>query len=96
MTTKVVNLRNHDYDVYIGRQGKGEDGYFGNPFWLSKESERGSTIENYKKYFFNRLENDEEFKKRIHALKGLTLGCFCKPYPCHGDVIKNYLDNLND
>ena len=25
-------------------------------------------------------------------LQGKTLGCFCKPDPCHGDIIKEYLD----
>lgn len=31
-TTKVVNIFHEKCDVYIGRKGKGEDGYFGNPF----------------------------------------------------------------
>lgn len=29
--TKVVNIRKDDNDVYIGRAGKGQEGYFGNP-----------------------------------------------------------------
>ena len=65
--TEVVNIRHAACDVYIGRAGHGEDGYFGNPF-----------------------------RQRIHALKGKRLGCFCKPYPCHGDIIKEYLDTLDD
>lgn len=28
--TKVVNIRNENYDVYIGWSGKEQDGYFGN------------------------------------------------------------------
>ncbi len=32
--TRVVNIRKKAYDVYIGRAGKGQDGYFGNPFRL--------------------------------------------------------------
>ena len=32
--TRVVNIRKEAYDVYIGRAGKGQDGYFGNPFRL--------------------------------------------------------------
>ena len=34
MDTTVVNLFKNKYDVYIGRAGKGQDGYFGNPFPL--------------------------------------------------------------
>ena len=41
-------------------------------------------------------DTDPEFGQRIHALKGKRLGCFCKPYPCHGDIIKEYLDTLDD
>lgn len=90
---KVVNLFKEPYDVYIGRAGKGQDGYFGNPFPLKKGEDRGATIERYKAYFYNRIETDSEFKNRILELKNKTLGCFCKPNSCHGDVIKEYLDN---
>ena len=91
--TKVVNLYKEPYEVYIGRSGKGKDGYFGNPIKLLKGQTRGSTIEKYKDYFYNRLETDEQFKRKIEELKGKVLGCFCKPNACHGDVIKEYLDN---
>jgi hypothetical protein len=92
--TRTVNIYISGYDVYIGRAGKGQDGYFGNPFRLRAAEQRGATIERYRKYFHNRMETDPEFKCRVHELKGKTLGCFCKPYPCHGDVIAEYLNNL--
>lgn len=94
--TNVVNIRTSGYDVYIGRAGKGQDGYFGNPFRLRASESRGATIERYKEYFYERLETDPEFKDRIHELQGKTLGCFCKPYACHGDVIAEYLNNLQN
>lgn len=92
--TAVVNIRSEGYDVYIGRAGRGQDGYFGNPIVLRPGAARGSTLEEYKVYFYNRLKSDPVFKERIHALKGKALGCFCKPYPCHGDIIKEYLDSI--
>lgn len=92
MPTKVVNIRLKDYDVYIGRAGKGMDGYFGNPFKLEPGMSRGDTLDKYREYFHNRIQTDPEFRKRIDTLQGKTLGCFCKPYPCHGDIIKEYLD----
>jgi len=94
MQTKVVNIYKEPFDVYIGRAGKGKSGYFGNPIVLQKEEPRGATIERYKEYFYNRLKTDNEFKSRIEELAGKTLGCFCKPQACHGDVIKEYLDGL--
>lgn len=94
--TTVVNIRKEPYDQYIGRAGRGEDGYFGNPVRLNPGEQKGSTIERYRKYFYARLANDPEFKRRIHALKGLVLGCFCKPLDCHGDIIAAYLNSLKD
>lgn len=92
--TRVVNINKESYDIYIGRAGRGQDGYFGNPVRLENGAPKGSTLENYKSYFMNRLENDPQFKQKVHALKGKVLGCFCKPGPCHGDIIKAYLDTL--
>ncbi|TBV87515.1 DUF4326 domain-containing protein, partial [Citrobacter freundii] len=28
--------------------------------------------------------------------KGKILGCHCKPYPCHGDVLARFLNELDD
>lgn len=95
-TTKVVNIKRYRCDVYIGRAGRGYDGYFGNPFRLMPGEARGSTLAEYRDYFHKRLESDPEFRERIHALKGKTLGCFCKPNPCHGDVIAEYLNSFED
>jgi hypothetical protein len=46
-------------------------------------------------YFKSRLRTDAVFRNRILVLKGKTLGCFCKPNPCHGDVIAEYLDGCS-
>lgn len=92
--TTVVNIKTCFTDnVYIGRAGHGQDGYFGNPF---KNSTRAINIAMYKMYFLGRLGIDPEFKRRVHELKGKKLGCFCHPLPCHGDVIAEYLNSLND
>ena len=92
--TRVVNIRKEAYDAYIGRAGHGMDGYFGNPFRLEPGMARGDTLDRYRKYFYHRLGTDEEFRKRIEALQGKSLGCFCKPNHCHGDIIKEYLDRM--
>ena len=88
--TEVVNIRYAACDVYIGRAGRGEDGYFRNPFRLLPGMSRGAALDRYRSYFYGRLRTDPEFRQRIHALKGKRLGCFCKPYPCHRDIIKEY------
>lgn len=97
--TKVVNIFHDQYDVYIGRAGKGKEGYFGNPFVL--RGDRGSTIEKFKEYFYNRINTDIEFKQRVESeLLNKRLGCFCKQkmrdVPCHGDIYIEYFDNLTN
>ena len=99
--TSVVNLRKSKYDVYIGRQGKGLSGVFGNPVKVNEKcfvcgivhTTGGSTLECYEAYLLIRLEEDSEFKEAFLNLKGKTLGCFCKPHPCHGDVIVKILES---
>lgn len=97
LDTKVVNLTKEPCDVKICRKnGKIEsppnEGCFGNPFTV-KEYGREGCIERYKKYFECRIKNDSDFREAILSLKGKVLGCFCKPLDCHGDIIKEWLDN---
>lgn len=94
--TTVVNIRQEGYDVYIGRGGRDQDGYFGNPIKLQPGEQRGSTLTAYRSYFIQRLNTDPEFKERVHSLSGKRLGCFCKPGPCHGDIIADYLTSLTE
>jgi len=97
--TTVVNLyKTPDFDVYIGRKGLGQDGYFGNPFIMAKDNTpeaRDSVLASYRTYFYSRIEKDPEFKKRVLSLKDKRLGCFCHPKACHGDIIAEWLDGVN-
>jgi len=90
--TLVVNLRRGPYDVYIGRAGKGLDGYFGNPFRLSPGDDRAVVLDRYRVWFLERIRTDGEFQRKVLALRGKRLGCFCKPAACHGDVIASWVD----
>lgn len=89
--TTVVNLRREAYDIYIGRAGHGHDGFFGNPFTLKEH--RQKALELFKDYFEQRVETDDAFRARAMELHGKRLGCFCKPGPCHGDIIARWVDD---
>ena len=95
--TTVVNKRNEKYDVCIGRPS-----VFGNPMRIgekihqkSEPVTREEAVAWYKKYFYNRLETDSEFKQAVESLRGKILGCYCKPLACHGDIIVEYLEKEN-
>lgn len=92
METRVVNLRREKYDVYIGR---GRGSLFGNPFVIGKDGDRAQVIEKYRDYFYRRLAADNEYRSQVLRLKGKILGCFCKPLPCHGDVIVEFLNGTH-
>jgi len=88
--TEIVNLSSEKADRRIDRTTK-----FGNPFRLEKDGgkySRAESIQKYREWFYNRIQEDPEFRKEVEDLKGLRLGCWCKPKDCHGDIIKEYLD----
>ena len=103
--TRVVNIKRElqyeglkstpDYE-YIGRGS-----YWGNPYSMfesnddGKLDDRDEVIRKYQ-YDFDRDLFPNKKKSEAIKLKGKRLGCFCKPAACHGDVLANYLNSLDD
>jgi len=92
MHNRVVHCKRQDYDVYIGRPSK-----WGNPF-SHKEgtlarfrvASRQEAIQRHKEWILTQTE----LLKDLHELKGMTLGCWCSPLPCHGDTLAEMADKL--
>jgi len=55
---------------------------------------REDAVKRFERYFTDRIEKDSEFRRRVLSLKGKSLGCFCKPKACHGDVIADWLNKM--
>jgi len=85
MNTKVVHCKKEPYDVYIGRPSK-----WGNPYQIGRDGTRTDVIELYKKWIVTK----PELMNELYTLYGKTLGCWCKPYACHGDVIVELINKL--
>ena len=64
---------------------------WGNPFRIGRDGTREEVIAKYRDYILNR----PDLMARLPELKGKTLGCWCKPLPCHGEVLAELADNLN-
>lgn len=85
---RVVHCKKEPFDVYIGRGS-----IWGNPYSHKEgtmaEHVVGSRSEAIKKYEEYLLSNDDLMKK-LPDLKGKTLGCWCFPSSCHGDILLKY------
>jgi hypothetical protein len=65
--------------VYIGRPSK-----WGNPFVVGRDGKRGECVVRYEGW----IEANKELQAQIKSeLRGKDLVCFCKPHPCHGDIL---------
>lgn len=75
---KVVHCKKEQYDIYIGRPSK-----WGNPFIIGKDGDRNEVIKKYKEWILTQ----KELIDSLYELQNKTLGCWCAPNACHGDVL---------
>lgn len=94
--TKLVRLRKfrnkiyQDCDVYIGdavanSQWSLAQSQWHNPFKTGNRED----LNKYRQY----IESHETLAQEIKDLKGKRLGHFCKPRPCHGNVLLDILQS---
>jgi hypothetical protein len=104
--TRVININNQTefksqrstptYE-YIGRGSR-----WGNPYSIfdiedldEGEDPRELVISNFK-YDFEYDKMRTAKKDEIYSLAGKRLGCFCKPFSCHGDILADFLNSWDD
>jgi hypothetical protein len=97
MNCRVVHVRHslfqqgHPDCVYIGRDYKEfSDEGWGNPFHIGPDGTREEVLVKYREWILG----NEYLLKRLPALKGKLLGCWCKPLECHGDVLAELVNAL--
>jgi len=81
--------------IYIGRGSP-----LGNPFVIGKHGTRKEVIEAYRGYLKENIDNDtpsiinalNDLAEAASTDEGVNLICFCKPVSCHGDVIKEFIE----
>jgi hypothetical protein len=87
--TKVVHCKKEKFDIYIGRPSK-----WGNPFTFKQGTiaefvvPKDEVLVRYEAW----LKQQPELMASLHELKGKTLGCWCHPKPCHGDILARLAD----
>lgn len=90
-------------NVYIGRRGvlildgrrfPEKDSIFANPFKIDAIHDRTAVIEQYRSYIIDRLQKEPDLVEELRKLKGKTLGCWCHPERCHGDVLIDLINQI--
>ena len=86
---RVVHCKKEKYDVYIGRPGP-----WGNPFSFQKDTvarwkvaSRSESIEKYRTWLWQEIKEERIDLAELASLSDKTLGCWCAPKECHGDVL---------
>lgn len=90
----VVHCKRAKYDTYIGRPSK-----WGNPFSHKPNTAaetRVDTIEDAISAYEEWLSTNPDLLDDLHELRGQVLGCWCKPGPCHGDVLARLANTERD
>lgn len=77
---KVVHCKKEPYDVYIGRPSK-----WGNPYIIGRDGTRSECIEKYRDFITG--PDGKALVASLGEISGKTLGCWCAPLACHGDVL---------
>jgi len=91
--TKVVHCKKEPYDFYGGRPS-----FLGNPIKVGDSLPDGSLVTRdfainwYREYFLEKVKIDKEFRKKVLALKGKIISCWCAPKPCHLDIVAEWLE----
>jgi hypothetical protein len=98
MSAAAVHCKRAPYDVYVGRgrdPQSGEPGEWGNPYSHRPSRVPGvivvatieEAIERYRHHLWAEIRSGRLPLDRLAALDGKTLGCWCVPNPCHGEVL---------
>lgn len=90
---QALNQAFGDHWIYIGRANN----YAGlpqsplaNPFKVKDFGGRGKTLPHYRRWLWERIQSgDKAVLDALRAINESTVFiCWCKPGPCHGDVVK--------
>lgn len=87
MATTVVHCKRAPYDVYIGRPSP-----WGNPFKIGRDGDRDEVIAKYRAW----IVQQPALMARLPELRGKVLGCWCSPDACHGDVLAELVNGLEE
>ena len=98
------------YDVYIGRHSQSPNAHYGNlfshiprVFGTVLVKTRDIAVSKYRNWLLAprgtltyAVTRREWILRHMHELRGKSVGCFCAPLACHGDVLQELLRDYSD
>jgi len=78
-------------DVYIGRAfGKWQASIWQNLYPIRVGQDRDKVLQLYEEDLHKKLRSGDFSIESLRVAK--RLGCWCKPLPCHGDILKRLIE----
>jgi len=72
-----------DRNIYVGRNARWGENFWGNPFVVGVHGKRGECIAMFEQW----LKTADHILARIDELRGANLFCHCHPLRCHAEVL---------
>lgn len=105
MTLEVINGKTSGWlgenTIYIGRSCYGMQGsILANPYKIGRDGDRTQVMAKYRRWLWKQVtERGPVYHELLRMARRsrtehLKLACWCKPEPCHGDIIKNCIEWL--
>jgi len=83
----MVNGKRPHYNVYIGREMYYPKARFSQSKWHNPYTVKEFGLEKSLELYEKHIRNTPELWNALHELEGKVLGCWCKPEPCHGNIL---------
>jgi hypothetical protein len=91
MKVKVVLVLKATFDHYIGRKwAEFSESDYGNPYHVHKHGEDAILL--YAVWWYAPEQKWLREKALSEICPGDSIGCWCRPKNCHGDIIAGYLN----
>jgi len=101
LNIQIVNLKHEDkWPINATAFRIDRTTILGNPYIIGKDGTREQVIEKYRLLLPEQYRLLNIVRDRIDEMLERTkthpilLACWCAPLPCHGDVIKDFLNDL--
>ena len=94
----MIILNKHKDKIPCNAIYAGRGSVYGNPYPIDKDNNRETVIKKFEEYFINEIiSNNRDIingLKKLH--KDSVLFCYCRPKPCHVEIIEKIWNEIND